>query len=372
VKRVNLAFVNYSAGTGGIETLILEIGRRLEKEKYNPFLFIFESGGALEKEFEDAGVKIVHVQKASQGLDFRLPFKLKNVFKKYGINVVHTHNPFSWLYGGIGAKITGIPVVHTEHTNIDYYKYHVRRWMAVEWILSQFTSHITTVAQSVADYMISNEHIDKKKIEVVYNGVDHKRFEDDIDVTLKRRGIGIDADDIVIGNVSRFFENKDHKTLIEAFKIITNDYADSKLVLVGDGPLRRNIENKVEKEGLSKKVRFLGNRRDVPELLKAMNIFALSSLREGFPVVLLEAMASGLPTVVTDVDGNAEMVVNGETGLIVPRSEPESLAKAICEIIQDKDKGREMGENGRHRVKKLFSFDGMVNRYTSIYERVSK
>ena len=142
---------------------------------------------------------------------------------------------------------------------------------------------------------------------------------------------------------------------------------EARLVIAGDGPLKNELQFQIEELGLRDAVKLLGNRRDIPELLKIFNLFALSSLREGFPVVLLEAMAAGKPVVSSDVDGNAELVINDETGLIVPSGNPQASAEAIERLAGDRQKAEIMGINGRKRVKTLFSFEKMINGYERIY-----
>ena len=365
-KILKILYVNYSLNTGGIETLILELSRRIDKSRFSPAVCVFESGGRLQAEFVKLGVPVYVLQKG-RGTDCCLPLRLAKLIKKEKFDLVHTHNQAAWLYGAIAAMLSGTRIVHTNHTTADYHNYHARRWHLIERILSLFTQKITTVAKSVAEYMINMEGISARKIEVIYNGVKTELYEQDFGGAKQKEELNLDDNHFIIGNVARLVANKDHRTLISAFKIISGRMPEARLVIAGDGPLKNELQFQIEELGLRDAVKLLGNRRDIPELLKIFNLFALSSLREGFPVVLLEAMAAGKPVVSSDVDGNAELVINDETGLIVPSGNPQALAEAIERLAGDRQKAEIMGINGRKRVKTLFSFEKMINGYERIY-----
>lgn len=363
---IKILYVNYSLDTGGIETLILELSRRIDKTRFSPAVCVFADNGRLHDEFAKSGIPVFVLRKA-QGTDFFLPLRLAGLIKKEKFNLVHTHNQAAWFYGAPAARIAGAKIIHTNHTTADYHNYHARRWHLIEWMLSLVTQRITTVAKSVADYMIQREGISPAKIEVVYNGVKTELYEPDVDSSKKRKELALTVNNFVIGNVARLVSNKDHQTLINAFKIIAERIPEARLVIAGDGPLKNELQDLAKGLGLQDKIKLLGNRRDVPELLKTFDIFALSSLREGFPVVLLEAMAAGRPVVSSDVDGNAELIINDETGLIVPPGQPQVMAEAIEKLFKNPEKTKSMGLNGKKRVKEFFSFEIMISRYERIY-----
>lgn len=365
-KTIKILYVNYSLNTGGIETLILELARRIDKSRFSPAVCVFEAGGKLQAEFVKLGIPVYVLQKG-KGTDFCLPLKLAKLIKKEKFDLVHTHNQAAWLYGAVAALLSGTKIVHTNHTTADYHNYHARRWHLIEWVLSLITQKITTVAKSVAEYMINTEGIPARKIEVIYNGVKAELYEQDSGGERQKEELGLDDNHFIIGNVARLVANKDHRTLISAFKIISGRMPEARLVIAGDGPLKDELRSQIEDLGLQDTVKLLGNRRDIPDLLKIFNLFALSSLREGFPVVLLEAMASGKPVVSSDVDGNTELVIDDETGLIVPPGNPSAMAEAIERLARDRQKTKIMGANGRKRIKALFSFEKMISGYERIY-----
>ncbi len=367
---IKIGFVNYSLDVGGVETLILEICRRLDRRRFQPYIFVFEKNGKLKNEYLDSKIVVCEVDK-KKGLDWLLPVKLSKMLKKHNIDIVHTHNPSNWLYGSIAAKLAGIPIVHTEHTTSDYDNYHVKRWQVIESILAQFTHTITTVCENVKKHMVEKSGISSSKIKVVYNAIDIDNFSVEIDKSKLMQDLSLDENCMTMGSVARFYKNKDHKTLLEAFGLALKQIPNLYLLLVGDGPLKPDIEKLADGLNVSKNVRFLGNRRDIPQLLKVMDIFVLSSKREGLPIALLEAMASGVPVIVTDVDGNTEVVIDRETGLVVPSNNAEKLAKAIIKLLADKENADKMAENGKRFVEERFSFCNMVNNYSQIYQSIT-
>ena len=369
-KKV-LMYVNYSLNIGGIETLIFEKSKRLNKDKYKVCVCVFESAGALIPEFEKNGIEVFILNKRKI-FDVLLPFKLACLLKRLNVNIVHTHNQSAWLYGGIATKLSGKTLIHTEHTTVDSHEYLNKHWLLIERILALFTAQITTVSKSVKDFMVKNEGIKAEKIMVVYNGVAPETYQITVDIAQKKSSMGISKNDFVVGNVSRLVRNKDHENLLKAFKLMTEKIDNIKLLLIGSGPLKPELVKVAESLEIADKIIFTGNRRDVPEILKIIDVFVLSSIREGFPVVLLEAMSSGLPIVTTDVDGNGELVIDEENGYVVEARNSAALADATLRILNNKQVSQEMSNKNVLRINARFTFDMMLENYEKIYNKVDE
>jgi glycosyltransferase involved in cell wall biosynthesis len=369
IKRI--AFVTNCLEMGGIEKLILEISRELDKNKFLPFIYVFQDNGKLKREFENENIPVFVVSK-KRGLAWTLPFKLGNLFKEHEISLINTHNQGPWLYGVIASFLTGIPLLHTEHTTMAYLPKKASRWKYIEWLLALFTKKITTVSKSVADYMVKEEKINNRKIKVIYNGIDPKRYAINIDTALKKKDFSIKESEFVIGNIASLSSKKDQNTLLRAFSLVIQMLPNVRLLIAGDGPLRAELNNLTKNLGIEEKVSFLGNRMDVPELLKILDVFVLSSIMEGFPIVLIEAMAAGVPIVATNVDGNSESVIHNQTGFIVKPKNVTDMANAIFQILSNKEKAMQMGETGTKRVIDLFTFDKMILEYEKTYLEIAK
>jgi sugar transferase (PEP-CTERM/EpsH1 system associated) len=363
----HVMYVNYSLGIGGIETLILELCRRLDRTRYAPSVCVFEAGGKLQKEFEQLGVP-VHVLAKAKGTDLALPVRLARLFREHKVSIVHTHNPFAWLYGCLGARLAHLPLVHTQHNSMRHPSgAHRGKWIIAEKMLSLLTGRITAVSASVADYMVQVERISRGKIDVILNGIDPAAYVRATDAAATKRGLGLQDVPLIIGNIARFYPAKDQRTLVRAFATVAAVVPGARLLLVGDGPQKAATARFAAEAGIAGKVLFLGQRRDIPELLQIMDIFVLSSVKEGLPIALLEAMAAGVPVVATDVDGNPELVRNGVTGIVVPPRSPEAMARAILRLHADRRLAGEMGSRGHQRVRDDFAFETMIHKYEHLY-----
>lgn len=362
-------YITDSLNIGGLEVLLLEFLKRIDREKYNPFVCTFTRNSVLIKEFQDIGVPVEVIEKRD-GIDYTLPLRLAKVFKRDKIDLIHTHNVAPWLYGTVAAIITKIPhLVHTEHSNVS--SNHKRLFIAEKY-LAKYTDIIIADSESVANYLINKQGISSKKVVTILNGIDIDKYRREIDVNRKRKEIGLNQNDLIIGIVARLVPVKNHLCLLKAFSLLKSKLGNVKLVIVGDGELRDDLERYVRDNELDKEVLFLGNRRDVPELLKIFDLFVLPSLSEGLSITLLEAMASGIPIVATDVGGNSEIIGNNEAGILIPPDSVETLFEAMLYLLTNKDRADKLGKAGIQRATQLFSLSHMVKRYEQIYETLLK
>ncbi|MEW6003491.1 MAG: glycosyltransferase [Nitrospirota bacterium] len=360
---IPILYLNYSMEVGGIETLIYEFVFRLDGNRFLPSVCVFREGGSLEKKLKSKGVQVYCIEK-KEGIDFLLISRLRRLLQEKDIKILHTHNYSAWLYGVLAAKgIKDLRHIHTEHSNVDKKR---RAW--TERVLSRFTDSIVCVSEDVKQSMIKNQKISPERITVIYNGVDTDRFCPDLEKRKAfRKKIGIKQDAPVVGIVARLTPVKDHSTLLKAFSELSKANKDAVLLIVGDGELRNKLEHETEELGLRDRVLFLGERRDTPELLNAMDIFVLSSLSEGHNVSLLEAMATGIPTVVTSVGGNQEVILDRVTGYLVPPGDSRILADRMKYLLKEKDLIIKMGKKARSRVVDKFSIEGMMEEYKTLY-----
>jgi glycosyltransferase involved in cell wall biosynthesis len=225
------------------------------------------------------------------------------------------------------------------------------------------------VAEDAREVATRVEGVSSAKVVTIVNGVDTDAFRPTPDRGLARAELGVPTSGFHIGVVARLSPEKDHATLLAAFARVHAERPDTILTLVGDGPLRRELEALAGELGIGRAVRFAGARRDVARALAAFDVFALSSRTEGLSLTLIEAAAMGLPIVATRVGGNSEVVVDGETGWLVPAADPASFARALLACAAE-PRRTAMGLRGRERAVERFSIDRMTRAYEAIYDEV--
>ncbi|MEW6620697.1 MAG: GT4 family glycosyltransferase PelF [bacterium] len=359
MRKINVMHLVYSLTRGGMETGLVARVNKHNQDLFNPALCSFTTGGALKELVKD-GIEIVELKK-KKGNDWTLPLKLMGLFKKKNIQIVYTHNWGTLCEGVIGARLAGVPIViHQEHgTVIDVVKSKKIRFWAQRFIFN-FVDQITTVSESLRKLMIDSLGINEKKIITILNGVDLDRFKNNINKNEERKKLGLSVDEPVIGTIGRFVPVKDHKTLLFSMLDIKNEVPGIKLLLIGDGPLKNELEALVKKLGLSENVLMPGERGDIPQLLKTMDVFILPSLFEAMSRTILEAFASEIPVVTTNVGGNPEVITHNLNGLLVPPQNPKALAGAIISLLKDKNKAFRFGVAGKKLVEEKFSLQRMV------------
>ena len=348
-----------SLGFGGAEKILVFYAKYHDREKYRVEVVSFYPGGEMIEEIESHGVK-VHIL-GTRSSDPRSFFRLKKLFDELEARIVHFHNPMPLFTGLPAALCDHVPVkVMTEH-NI-YYPGRTGGLIgsAVYLKLRRKLDTVIACSQEVRE---DNLHsLDPERLITVSNGVDLGQFEP--------RGARAPADNYQIGTVGSLTPKKGYRYLIEAVGILASKEIPAELTFVGDGPLRNELEQQAVRSGLGERVRFTGTTADVSKALDTFDVFAGSSLREGLPLVVLEAMASGKPVVTTDVGGNGEAVIDGTTGLLVPPGDPDALADALEALWKDDGKRDAMGRAGRDRVERHFSARKMVAETEKIYESI--
>jgi glycosyltransferase involved in cell wall biosynthesis len=236
-------------------------------------------------------------------------------------------------------------------------------------LFDRLADEVTAVCEFSARSLAVNDGFDGSRIRVVPNGIEVDRYRRRESQRELRTRLGWPVERRYVTSVARFHPVKDHATLVNGFAAVARTRSDVDLMLAGDGELREDLERQVETLGLAGRVTFLGVRRDVPDLLMASDVFTLSSLSEASSLTLLEAMASGLPVVVTDVGGNPELVRQGVDGLLVPRRDPVALGAALLRLLNDPALSASMGQAASARVAQEFDLGKTNDRYAALYSK---
>lgn len=372
-KRVGLMHLVLNLQTGGLEHLVVDTIRCIDETKYRPILCTLQDSvsESLHRKIQSFGIKLIRLKKRNVAVDLGTIQRLAQTLKKEDVTILHTHNWIPLFYGSFAAAISRTPIkIHTKHgSDISTSKSIVR---ILRRCISVTIDKCIAVSDDVKNALRCGYGFNPRKIVVVKNGIDTKRHNTIAEGSreLKRAEMGVRNGTHVIGIVARLSDEKDHLNLLRSIPAVVSSVRgkDFKLVIVGDGPCRENLIGTVRQLQISKKVIFLGDRSDVPELMNAFDTFILSSVTEGISLTLLEAMATGLPVVATNVGGNPEVVVDGVTGILVPPKDPEKMAEAIIRLLQNRELAKQMGDAGRKRVEEKFSLERMVREYENIYE----
>lgn len=368
--KTRVAHIVLSLQPGGLERVVLQLVERMDRSRFDPIVVALEERGALAAELDRLGVPM-HVFPRKRGFDVQVLSDLVNLFEEQRIALVHTHNPSPHVYGSFAASIVrsrGLlrpSVIHTKHGR--NHPDDGRRVM-VNRVAAAFSDRVVAVSEDARTVAIEVERIEPHRLVVIRNGVDTTKVCPG-DGASARRTLGVADDAFHVGCVARLSFEKDHATLLEAFSILRARVPRAHLTLVGDGALRRELEESAERLGARDAVTFVGFTDDVASLLPSFDVFALASRTEGTSLTLLEAASAGLPIVATRVGGNAEIVVDGESGLLVPVGEPRAFAEALEALAMRADR-RQMGARGRADVVARYELGKMVAAYDTLYTEV--
>ena len=353
---------------GGAEVQLINLIRNLNRNNYASMVCCIARGGPLVAELKELGIKVVILGKERK-LNPSVLLPLYRLIKNERIDIVHTQMFRANLWGRIAAILAGVPVIIATEHGLNPWKNFIH--ITVNRILAEFTDGIISVSAVGRRIRIQREGIKPEKIVTIHNCVDLRLFDRaaDFDNNI-RQEFSIGSDECVVGVVGRLQEVKGIRYLIEAVADLRQTVPTARLLVVGDGPFKQSLMNLVQKLGLDEQVIFTGYRRDIPQMMNTMDVFVLPSLREDLPLSLIEAMAMRKPVVATSVGGIPEVVVDGETGILVPPKDSTTLAKAIAQILLDKQLASHMGLAGRRRVENQFSVDAVVERTQQIYNRL--
>jgi len=363
-----IAYIINNLTVGGAEKLLLSTVKRLNKEKYDITVCPMLKDNALLNDFQRTGVK-VRCLNMSNKRDIRGLLKLHQFFRSYKIDIVHTHLLEADIFGRFAAIWAKVPIIITTTHSVDGWKLNSRRYktkcrLFLNGIADKHSDAIITVSDYVKNFLIEHEGTDPKKIHVIKNGIEiHKNN--------KNSKPSFDKQEtIVLGSVGRLFEEKGFEYLLRAFQKAQNQYLNLKLLIAGDGPLRVELEKLADDLKITSGIEFMGVVDDIPTFLSKLDIFILSSIQEGIPLGLLEAMAAGKPVIATKVGGIPEVVDDGSDGILVPAANISELNDAILSLIQDERKRREMGRNARRKVIDAFNLDTAVKQLEDLYENL--
>lgn len=324
--------------------------------------------GVLAEEFEKYGINIIELsRKRLKKLDYSLTSRITSIMKEHNIHILRTYNDTSSFYGRIAGKIAGVPVIIPSFHGRRKVK--IRKRIISYLLGTKFSDIIVAVSKSVKEDLIKYDFIPQDKIRIVYDGIVFENYlsmhEDSIE---RRRIFNLNETDYVVGTTGRIEPSKGHINLIRAFAHTRDICRNSKLLIVGDGSATGELIEEVRRLKIEKDVIFTGFRKDIPQILRMMDIFVFPTYREGFSISLLEAMAAGLPIIASDIMANRELIPDEKYGLLVEPGNINALSSSMTYLYENRQRAINMGKMAQNRITENFTIDKTVKAYNSIFE----
>jgi len=364
-ERIRVCYMAHAYPVGGAEEMVLNLVRHLP-ERFEPVVCCINHENVIGQEIRKTGVP-VSVLGLTPGL--RHPWHVAGIrryLRQTTPTIVHTFLLTGSLYGRLAAMLERVPIVIGTEVNV--YERKRAHHVLAERLLMAGTDRVIVSANSVRDFYVEQIHADPDKIDVVYNAVDWKSIQPNHTREQMRASLGLDNGARVAGVIARLTEQKGHRHLFRAMAAPV--LSDLQLIVVGDGELRETLKAEAQALGVAPRVHFLGARRDLGDLLAAVDVFVMPSLWEGLPLSMILAMGAALPVVATAVAGIPEVLEDHATGWLVPPADSAALTAALVDVFADRARAAAIGSAARASVLPRFGVDGYVTSIVALYDRL--
>ncbi len=306
--------------------------------------------------------------------DLAALFFLLRIITKEKPSIVHTHSSKAGLLGRLAARLAGVPcIVHTPHGHVFYGHFGPaasRLFLGLEKLLARWTHRLVALTEGEKNDYLRLAVGRPETLCTIHSGVDVEKFSAvQVDQVAKRRALGLEQNGRVVGFIGWLLPIKGPAHLLRAMSDVWESHPDVHLVFIGKGDMEVDLRTAARKAGSNGRVRFLGWRKDVEQIMPVFDIFVLPSRNEGMGRVLVEAMAAGKPVVASRVGGIPDLIKHGENGLLVPAGDEKSLAAAIKQLIDDPEQAKAMGQRGRQCCTQ-FSVEAMVGKIDNLYQEL--
>ncbi len=358
-----ILFLSTSSGPGGAERVINNLAAALDPQKYRALLCLFRPGW-LQDRSESRGIR-THIIPTYGMTDWRWALRFRRLLEDERVDLIHAHEFDANTQGAVVAALAGIPLVATVHGK-NYFSEKLRRRLAYRWVSRWAT--MVAVSNNLKQFIIERVGIEPSRVKVIYNGVDVLPNCDPSAVGECRTEVGLPDGHQIVGVVGNLYPVKGHQYLIDAIPSVLANCPNTSFVFAGRGQLEMELREQVHRLGVDAHVHFLGLRQDIPKILALLNVFVLPSLSEGLSMAILEAMMAGKPVVATQVGGNPELVLDGETGFLVPPRDSQALASRLVTLLTNRQQAAQFAEKGKARAEGQFSLGTMVCAYQSLYD----
>jgi glycosyltransferase involved in cell wall biosynthesis len=375
-NKINVLFLTVQLETiGGSERLIYDLASSLDRNQFNPSV-AWLNGDNILQEFVDLKIPLFHIPKIKRR-DFSTFNKIKEIIIANNIHVVNAHHFMPMFYSYYGCKVANhIKLLYTEHSQWEIGRIS-GKWKLIGKYLLNRLDGVIGVSNAVSDEMQAKFNIAPKRLFSIPNGVNINSFMEIKSRNLTKSSMGFSDSDKIIGIVANLKNNKNHIFLLEAFHEVLNEIDNVKLLIIGEGDENDpdNSENElrsyVQENGMDRAVYFLGYRSDIPEILSILDIFCLTSVKEGLPISLIEAMATGIPVIGSDVEGIRDVIIPNVNGFLVRLGDVLGLKDAFLTLLKDDILCHEFGRKSQALTIKSYSIKQCVNQYQALFKPVA-
>ena len=362
VRAIRIVHIIHALNVGGMEQWVVRFCLFLRGRGHQCEVICLRERGKLADGLEQQGIPVTHI-KMAPGVSSLYPKRLVQHIRHVKPDILHAHSGV-WHKAALAAYFSGLPLVYTVH-GLGGLGNGARLIHWRERISAKLTDAIVAVSPEVYDRLCRLYNSEAHDIRLIVNGVTDLGGCGDNALSEAWAKPGCS----VVGMVARFEPPKDYQTLVLAAVKVKKRVPTAQFILVGEGPQQREIERLIAQKGAGTYVHVLGYRSDISAILKRLDVFVLSSVSEGAPIALLEAMSAQRPIVATAVGGTPGLLANGECGLLVPPGDVEAMAQAIVELLTNKTKAGELARRARERFLREYTIDRMGERYLELYEK---
>ena len=375
-RKINILYVITKLELGGAQKHLLNLTRGLDKERFNPFILTAHDGLLVDAARQIPGLQLVRCRFFERPIrpvkDILTLFFLYRFIRNNNIDIVHTHSSKAGILGRLAAKAAGVKnIIHTVHgwsfhgyqSGIAYYFY-----LFLEKLCASFSSQIIVVSQW--DKRQASQHSvgRQDKLKLIRYNINLEEFRNKAGAIRVKEEFGLSGADLVVGMVACFKAQKAPLDFIKLAAAVANDFPNAKFILVGDGVLRKKVCALINKLNLKRKIILTGWRNDIASILSCLDVFVLTSLWEGLPIAVLEAMAAGVPVIATDTGGISEVVLSGKTGYLVKPHDIQALQERLKELLTNPYLRNELSKSaGLSLESDEYSLDNMLQNTTQLY-----
>jgi len=365
-EKIKVLLIIATFDAGGAQQQITELAVRLKDTEFEPVVICLARGGALEKKLASAGVRCLVLGKKHK-LDISTLFRLVKIFRRERPSVIHSYMFTSNLWARLTAFFVKVRAVIISERAADHWKGPLH-WV-IDRLLFNKTDLLIAVSKGVEAYYRDIEGIPASSIKVIYNGC---RFKDTPPGSREeaRKAAGLPAEGLLIGHFGRLVPFKNQSVTLEAFALFLKSYPGSNLVLAGDGPMEQTLRKRAAELNLTGRVIFSGNVCNIEDHYRSLDMFVFPTINEGLPNALLEAAVFGVPVIASDTEGNNEVVLDGETGLLLKNISPLELSSRMKELAGNAALRAKLALGAKERVRKVFDMEKNTGEIISEYRRL--